>query len=68
MLLLVEASFSGSSVGGMIRREHAPPGGQGRPQLHTGTNLKPHINASVLTETLGTLFHGFVALLDIGEF
>jgi hypothetical protein len=57
MLLLVEASCSGSSVGGMIiGRELAPPGG------------KPHINASVLTVTLGTLFHGFVALLNIGEF
>lgn len=51
----------------ILRIEHAPPGGQGRPQLHTGTDLNSHVNFNVLLATLGTLLHGFVALLNIGE-
>lgn len=67
MLPLVEASCSSSIVGAGGREESIPRLRDRGGLSYTDTDLKPHVNFSVLAVTLGTLLHGFVALLDVGE-
>lgn len=67
MLLLVDASCSGSIVGEWSSEESMPHLRDRGGLSYTGTDLKPHVNFSVLMVTLGTLLHGFVVLLNIGE-